>query len=375
MTYSDLFGGAYGGSRVFVTGHTGFKGSWLSAWLDELGATVIGYALDPPTEPSLFERAGIERRLATHHIDDVADVDTLTRTMRETKPEFVFHLAAQPLVRASYSDPRSTFETNVMGTVHVLEAIRATPSVRSAVVVTSDKCYENHEWEYAYRENDAMGGHDPYSSSKGCAELVCSAYRRSFMARPDSPGLATARAGNVIGGGDWATDRILPDCARALSQGQPVQVRNPAAIRPWQHVLESLSGYLWLGSRLAEEPRRFSQGWNFGPADGETWPVSALVEKFVAEWGGGDWRAPEHPSEQLHEAGYLRLDASKAVSLLRWRPVWATDAAVTATARWYRRCEEDPSAAIGLVREDIAEYVAAARGLGVAWVSSAKDDS
>ena len=244
---------------------------------------------------------------------------------------------------------------------------------RSVVVVTSDKCYENHESEYAYCESDAMGGHDPYSSSKGCSELVCSAYHRSFMSSSGAPGLATARAGNVIGGGDWASDRLLPDAVRALSQGVPVEVRNPDAIRPWQHVLESLSGYLWLGSRLADEPTRFSEGWNFGPADGEDWTVGSLLERFVGEWGGGEWRAPQAAGPQPHEANYLRLDASKAASKLGWRAVYSTEAAVTATARWYRQCEEDPAAALELVRRDIAEYTDVARTFHIEWASDAKD--
>ncbi len=367
------FQGVYKGSRVFVTGHTGFKGAWLAIWLRMLGTEVYGYALEPPTEPSLFELAGVEDLINAHKIADVVDAGTLSSAMRDAEAEFVFHLAAQPLVRASYDDPRGTYETNVMGTVNVLEAVRATPSVRAVVVVTSDKCYENHEWEYAYRENDAMGGHDPYSSSKGCSELVCSAYRQSFLSHSGAPGLASARAGNVIGGGDWAVDRIVPDCVRALSQGESIEVRNPGAVRPWQHVLESLSGYLWLASRLAEDPQRFAGAWNFGPAVDEDWPVGCLVERFVHEWGGGSWHGPEQQEPQPHEATYLRLDSSKAASRLGWHSSWDTEKAVSATARWYRGHYDDPAAVLEHTHDDIDAYTEAAKARCTPWARDTED--
>src|SRR4051812_32894796 len=257
--------------RVLITGHTGFKGAWLSLWLGELGAEVTGYALSPPSEPSLFQAAGLADRMHST-LGDVRDLSALRGAFRAARPELVLHLAAQALVRPSYDDPVTTFDTNVMGTVNVLEAARHEPSVRSVVVVTSDKCYENREWPWGYRENEAMGGHDPYSSSKGCAELVTAAYRSSFA--KGRLGIASARAGNVIGGGDWAKDRIIPDFVRAVTQGQALRVRNPGAVRPWQHVLEPLAGYLLLAEHLYSEPQRFAEAWNFGPADSDARPVS-----------------------------------------------------------------------------------------------------
>jgi CDP-glucose 4,6-dehydratase len=359
------FGGVYGGRRVLVTGHTGFKGSWLARWLLDLGAEVTGYALDPPTEPSLFEALGLEREM-THVVADVRQLDQLMELFTTARPEVVFHLAAQPLVRLSYAEPVLTFSTNVMGTVNVLEAVRRTPGVRAVVIVTSDKCYENREWQYAYRENDPMGGHDPYSSSKGCAELVAAAYARAFFTGR-AAAIATARAGNVIGGGDWATDRILPDCVRALSAGRVVRVRRPNAVRPWQHVLEPTSGYLWLGSQLLVDGADVAGAWNFGPEPGRSIPVRDLVEAVISEWGTGSWEFVDEGGGP-HEALTLKLDCTKAGDLLHWRSVYGVQDAVAATARWYRRMNvgEDATA---LTREDISAYVSAAASCGVPWAA------
>ena len=283
--------GFWHGKRVLITGHTGFKGGWLSLWLQSMGAEVSGYALPPSTNPSLFEKASVSRGMASSHLADIRDLDILKSALQETHPEIVFHLAAQPLVRHSYANPVETYATNVMGTVHLLEAIRTTAGVRAVVNITTDKCYENREWVWGYRENDPLGGHDPYSSSKGCSELVTSAYRNSFF---DAKGysrhgvaLASARAGNVIGGGDWAMDRLVPDMIRAFSKGEAVVIRSPHAIRPWQHVLEPLWGYLTLAERLWEQGPAFAESWNFGPYDGDAKPVQWIFQRLVEQCGDG----------------------------------------------------------------------------------------
>lgn len=329
------FGDVFAGRRVFVTGHTGFKGSWLTWWLLRLGAQVTGYALEPDTDPALFELLGLRSRI-THHAGDVRDLDLLRSAMAESEPEVVLHLAAQPLVRRSYAEPVLTFETNVMGTVNVLEAARTVSSVRAIVNVTSDKCYENREWEFAYRENDAMGGFDPYSASKGAAEIVTAAYRRSFFSDGAPGALASARAGNVIGGGDWAADRIIPDCIRALGSGETIEVRNPEAIRPWQHVLEPLSGYLMLAHALLEEGGGFAGAWNFGPLSGGNLTVREVVDAVVATWGSGEWAGPRTGDVHPHEAHFLKLDCAKAVDVLGWSPVWNAARAIHETTAWYR---------------------------------------
>jgi len=323
--------------RVFLTGNTGFKGSWLTLLLQQLGAEVIGYALAPPTTPSLFESAKI--RGDSRWIEgDVRDLELLTKSLKEAKPDVVIHMAAQALVRESYLDPVGTYATNVMGTVNVLEAIRNADSVQVTVVVTSDKCYENREWPWGYRENEAMGGVDPYSNSKGCAELVTSAYRASFFNKSKSghrAAIASARAGNVIGGGDWAADRLVPDIIRAILKGEAVKIRNPHSIRPWQHVLEPLSGYLRLAEALWTDGTKFEGGWNFGPADEDAQPVSHLVEKIATLWGpSARWEFDEdkHP----HEAHYLKLDCSKARMSLGWRPRMRLDEALASLVEWYR---------------------------------------
>ena len=364
--HAELFGGVYKGRRVLVTGHTGFKGSWLVHWLLELGADVTGFALEPPTDPSLFDELRLDERI-DHRIGDVRDLELLRTVMLAAQPEIVFHLAAQPLVRYSYDEPVETFATNVMGSVHVLEAARGAKSVRAIVNVTSDKCYENREWEFAYRENDAMGGFDPYSASKGAAEIVTAAYRRSFFADHAGPALATGRAGNVMGGGDWALDRIVPDCARALSAGESIGVRNPDAIRPWQHVLEPVSAYLWLASRLFTEGHTFEGSWNFGPLSGGNLTVRDVVDRVIAEWGSGSWVGPEPDAARVHEARFLKLDCAKAVDVLGWRPVWDAAEAIRQTTRWYRDLHAGTSSAPELTAACLREYVAGARKQHVPW--------
>jgi CDP-glucose 4,6-dehydratase len=321
----------WNGKKVFLTGHTGFKGSWLSLWLSSLGAQVTGYALAPPTTPSLFELARIGE-LVDSRIADVRDAGLLADTLHEAQPEIVIHMAAQPLVRDSYKIPVETYAVNVMGMIHLLEAVRGCPSVRAVVNVTTDKCYENREWVWGYRENEPMGGFDPYSSSKGCSELVTAAYRNSFF-QNSSVAVATARAGNVIGGGDWATDRLVPDCINALLAGQPIRIRNPYAIRPWQHVLEPLSGYMALARNLYESRDDYAEGWNFGPADDDAKPVEWIVSRLCELWGNGaryEVDAGDHP----HEAHYLKLDCSKARMRLGWHPRWNLDQALTEILEW-----------------------------------------
>jgi CDP-glucose 4,6-dehydratase len=320
------------GKRVFLTGHTGFKGSWLALCLQALGSDVKGYALKPPTKPALFEVACVSEGMQSQ-IADIRDFATLRASVAEFRPDIVIHMAAQPLVRTSYREPIDTYSTNVMGTVHLLEAVRACGGVRAVINVTTDKCYENREWIWGYREDEPMGGHDPYSSSKGCAELVTAAWRRSFFHDAGSAVLASARAGNVIGGGDWAEDRLVPDILRAFAEGRPVTIRHPRATRPWQHVLEPLSGYLVLAQALWTEGQAVAEAWNFGPAEGDAKPVSWIAERLVQDWGrGASWVLDEAP--QLHEAGYLKLDCSKARDRLHWQPVWSLETALCHIVRW-----------------------------------------
>lgn len=335
----SLFKNVYEKRKVLVTGHTGFKGSWLSIWLRELGADVVGYSLAPPSDPNNFEASGLQNKI-THIHGDIRDFAQLAETFDKYRPEFVFHLAAQPLVRLSYNEPKMTFDTNVAGTVNVFEAIRKTPGVRVLVNVTSDKCYENREWVWGYRENDPMGGHDPYSASKGCAELVFNAYRKSFFSgdagRGRTIGVASARAGNVIGGGDWGADRLVPDCVRALSRRQPIGIRSPRAVRPWQHVLESIGGYLLLGALLSEDPEKYSGGWNFGPGDGSLLTVAEMAGKLVDYWGDGSWVDLSDP-HAVHEAKLLKLNCDKANAMLLWRNVLGIDDCLRLTVEWYRK--------------------------------------
>lgn len=330
---------AMNGRRVLVTGHTGFKGGWLALWLREMGADVTGLALPPTTTPSLFDQVRLDE-LVTHIEGDIRDADTVARVVRECRPEIVFHLAAQPLVRASYADPVGTYATNVMGTIHVLEACRAVESVKAVVGVTSDKCYENREWVWPYRESDPMGGHDPYSSSKGAAELAIASWRRSFF---DNGALvASARAGNVIGGGDWADDRLIPDLVRAMLAGEAPSIRSPRAIRPWQHVLDALSGYMLLGLRLLEGDRSAATGWNFGPSSDDTRPVEFVAEEMIRRWGGLAWEQPQ--GTQPHEANLLSLDCAKARSELGWRPTLCLEDAIAMVVDWHRAVAEGADA-------------------------------
>ena len=325
----------WAGKRVFLTGHTGFKGGWMALWLQQMGAVVTGFALAPSTNPALFEVADIAKGM-TSIIGDIRDQAALAAALIGADPEIVIHMAAQPLVRASYDDPVGTFSTNVMGTVHLLEAVRRAPSVRAVIVVTTDKCYENREWVWAYREDEAMGGHDPYSSSKGCAEIATAAYRRSFFSGTKcSTGIASGRAGNVIGGGDWAADRLIPDILRCVSAGEPVLIRNPLATRPWQHVLEPVAGYLVLAQALWDNPATAAQAWNFGPREADARPVQWITERLCALWGSGaGWT--KDGTEQPHEARYLKLDISKAREGLGWLPRWTLDDALASIVGWQR---------------------------------------
>jgi CDP-glucose 4,6-dehydratase len=331
----DVVMRSWRGVRVFLTGHTGFKGGWLALWLASEGAIVRGFALDPSTSPSLFEAARISDWVEDIR-GDIRNLDALDQAMREFAPELVLHLAAQPLVRLSYADPISTYATNVMGTAHLLESVRGLHSVRAVVVVTSDKCYENREWHRGYRESDQLGGHDPYSSSKACAEIVSAAYRSSFFS-PESKGalLATARSGNVIGGGDWSQDRLIPDLIRGFLAQEPVLIRRPGSVRPWQHVLEPLAGYLTLAGRLLTGEKPLADAWNFGPHDDDAWPVEQIAETMALRWGpGASWTVDSTPS--VHEAGYLKLDASKARAELGWRPQLRLSTALDWAVDWYQ---------------------------------------
>ena len=324
------------GKKVFFTGHTGFKGSWLSLWLQHFGAEVTGYALQPPTDPSLFEIARVKDGMRSI-VGDIRDLPKLQQAMQSATPDIVIHMAAQPLVRLSYECPVDTYATNVMGTVHLLESVRNTATVRAVVNITTDKCYENKEWVWGYRENEPMGGYDPYSNSKGCAELVSSAFRSSFFNKDtyDKHGvaLATVRAGNVIGGGDWAKDRLIPDIIAAFEAGKPVLIRNPHATRPWQHVLEPLGGYLTLAEHLYHDGPEYAEPWNFGPYDEDAKPVSWIVEAMARRWGkGATWEIEE--GEHLHEAAYLKLDISKARARLNWHPALRLDEALERIIGW-----------------------------------------
>lgn len=347
----------WAGKKVFLTGHTGFKGSWLSWWLSLQGAEVTGYALEPPTSPSLFQLTKLEKRI-TSVIGDLRDYDLLRRSLEAAQPEAVFHLAAQPIVRESYLTPRETYQTNVMGTVNLLEALRTYGKAKAAVMITSDKCYENREWLWGYRESDRLGGYDPYSNSKACAELVTAAYRSSFFNPLDYArhglGLATARAGNVIGGGDFAVDRLVPDCVRALLKGEAVTVRNPRHTRPWQHVLEPLYGYLLLAEKLFCEAPAFSQAWNFGPEEGEVREVEAVVKLLCDRWGAPEAYRVESAAGG-HEAGLLKLDSSKARARLGWKPRWNLETALDKIVEWSRAYQAGEDLSL-LCRRQIEEY-------------------
>ena len=372
-----MFAQAFRNKTVWLSGHTGFKGAWLAQWLLELGADVHGYALEPATEPALFDQLGLARRLH-HQIADLRDAAAVKQSIHAAQPDFVFHLAAQPLVRLSYEQPVETYATNVMGTIHVLEALRDLKKPCAAVLITTDKCYENREWLHGYREEDPLGGHDPYSSSKAAAEIAIAAWRRSFFKKHPVK-IASARAGNVIGGGDWSLDRIVPDCIRALEKNRPIPVRNPKATRPWQHVLEPLSGYLWLAARLSQPlaaPKRSAGGsainhqlcsaFNFGPAHDANRTVGELVAEVLKHWPGR-WQNKAE-ANAVHEAKLLQLATDKASALLGWSPVWNFSQAVEFTTRWYRRTEGKSKAASGkLTSAQIRDYCAAARRLEIPW--------
>ncbi len=342
------------GQRVLVTGDTGFKGSWLSLWLHELGAEVVGYALPPEQVDGHFNLLSLKDKI--RHIDgDIRDYDSLYKVFDQFKPQFLFHLAAQPLVRLSYDQPKLTFDTNVGGSVNILEAVRHTSSLRSVIYVTSDKCYRNKEWTWGYRENDELGGHDPYSGSKAAAELVFASYADSFFHHREGLGIASVRAGNVIGGGDWAKDRIVPDSIRALRESKPVVLRNPTSTRPWQHVLEPLSGYLLLASKLYSEPKKYSSSWNFGPDISSIWTVGELADEIARNWGKG---TVEHQVQKNapHEAGLLHLNCDKARQQLGWRPNWNIQRTLKETVHWYKKVTEGESAHT-ISRQQIRTYM------------------
>ena len=363
----NLFCGVYKKRKVLITGHTGFKGSWLAFWLSQMGADVLGYALEPDTNPNHFSMLDLPIESV---IGDIRDIEHLTSIFDRFQPEIIFHLAAQPLVRLSYDDPVETFKTNVMGTVNIFEACRRTSSVRAVINVTSDKCYENREWLWGYRENDPMGGYDPYSASKGCAELVTSAYRNSFFNlveynRKHYTLLASARAGNVIGGGDWAKDRIITDMMKAVSEGEKLFMRNPRAIRPWQHVLEPLSGYLLLGQKLLEGEKAFAEAWNFGPNDDGAIPVEQMVKQMRKTWNRIDYQI-EQDENNPHEAGLLKLDCSKARMKLNWKGVWDSRTTFAKTAEWYQCYYENQQV---ITQKQLREYVVDADEVGLVWVN------
>jgi len=368
----SLFKGIYKAKKVLITGHTGFKGSWLSLWLIKLGAKAVGYSLEPPTKPNHF---GLLKLDMNSVIGDIRNKNKLNSTFKKYKPEIVFHLAAQPLVRYSYINPVETFETNVMGTLNVFEACRNTESVRVIVNITSDKCYENKEWVWGYRENDPMGGYDPYSASKGCSELITSSYRRAFL-NPDDYGkkhnilLASVRSGNVIGGGDWGKDRLIPDIVRAINKNEKLCIRNPNATRPWQHVLESLSGYLMLGQKLLEGKKQFADAWNFGPNEENHIDVETVVKAVKKRWDIFEYEI-DKKSENPHEAKLLKLDCSKAWTLLCWCPVWNFEKALDATVKWYKEYYENRK-----IRslEDLEQYIKDAIIKNTKWTHELNSD-
>ena len=349
-----MFNNIYQGKRVFLTGHTGFKGSWLALWLTRLGAEVCGYSLLPNTTPSMFEELKIEDKIAKSVIGNILDEVSLERTMQDFQPDIVFHLAAQPLVRLSYSEPVMTYKTNVIGTLNVLEAARKCSSVKAFVNITTDKCYENKEINRGYREDEPMGGYDMYSSSKGCVEIMSSSFRRSFLQKDGTYAMATARAGNVIGGGDWALDRLIPDCIRGINNGIDIEIRNPIAVRPWQHVLEPLSGYLLLGQKLLEDGKKYADGFNFGPNEESVLTVADVAKRVTEFYGKGNVFVGE--ASPLHEAGLLMLNIEKAERVLGWTPTFNADAAISKTVDWYKKFYEKTNDMHAFTLEQIEEY-------------------
>lgn len=355
----ELFDNIYRDRSVFLTGHTGFKGSWLASWLDRLGARVSGYALPPSTRPSHWSLIQTSTR---SHEADVRDVASLRTAVSECAPEIVFHLAAQPLVRRSYRDPLENWSTNVMGTANLLEVCRTAPSIKAIVVITTDKVYRNEEWAWGYRETDVLGGHDPYSASKACTELVADSFRKSFFNHADAPLIATVRAGNVIGGGDWSEDRLIPDLVRSQSEQQPLLIRSPSATRPWQHVLETAAGYLQLGAGLLKRREAWATAWNIGPDAADNRTVREVLDGLAGHWPGMKWTSSDEAG--VHEANLLYLDSSKARSQLGWRPVWNLDRALAETANWYRAYLEQDRL---LTATQIEAYEADAAALGCDW--------
>lgn len=361
-----MFNNIYKNKKILITGHTGFKGSWLVAWLKMLGANVVGVSLAPNSDPAHFSLLDLD---IDSHLVDIRDAGKVQELIGKTKPEILFHLAAQPLVRESYVDPIGTFATNVMGTVNVLNACRNVESLKAVIVVTSDKCYENKEWIWGYRENDPMGGYDPYSASKGCVELVVNSFRSSYFnleqfGKKHQVLLASARAGNVIGGGDWAKDRLIPDIVKSIVANEKVLIRNPQATRPWQHVLECLSGYLCIGEKLLQGENKFAEGWNFAPTFEGDATVLYVVNKMQNNWSKLQYKI-EKQTDQPHEAHLLKLDSSKAYALLHWRNVWDLEKTIMRTTDWYRNFYEQD---IISTYEDINSYVAEAKKLGLVWV-------
>lgn len=329
-----MYNNIYRNKKVFITGHTGFKGSWLSIWLQTLGAKVCGYSLKPNTNPSMYRELDIEKKIEKSIIGNILDYETLEKSINDFQPEIIFHLAAQPIVRLSYKEPKLTYETNVIGTLNVLEVARKCKSVKAFVNVTTDKCYENKEIARGYKEDEPMGGYDMYSSSKGCVEIMSSSYRRSFLQEEDSMSMATARAGNVIGGGDWAEDRLIPDCIRYINQNKAIEIRNPIAVRPWQHVLEPLSGYLLLGQKLLETGKDYAEGFNFGPNEESVLKVSEVAQKIIDNYNKGE--VIVHKKDNLHEANLLMLNIEKAKTVLNWTPTYTANEAIKETVEWYK---------------------------------------
>lgn len=329
-----MFNNIYLNKKVFLTGHTGFKGGWLALWLTKLGAKVCGYSLAPNTNPSMFVKLDIENKIEKSIIGDILDYEKLNKSIQDFQPDIIFHLAAQPLVRLSYSEPILTYKTNVIGTLNVLEVAKNCKSVKAFVNVTTDKCYENKEVNRGYKEDEPMGGYDMYSSSKGCVEIMSSSFRRSFLQEENTYAMATARAGNVIGGGDWALDRLIPDCIKSINQNIPIEIRNPVAVRPWQHVLEPLSGYLLLGQKLLEEGKKYAEGFNFGPSEESVLKVADVAQKVVENYGKGE--VVIHKKDDLHEANLLMLNIDKAENILGWTPTYTVNEAIKETVEWYK---------------------------------------
>ncbi|MFA5065956.1 MAG: CDP-glucose 4,6-dehydratase [Dehalococcoidia bacterium] len=353
MVIRNLFNNVFEGKTVLVTGHTGFKGSWLSIWLRELGANVIGYALEPYTKNDIFVVAGVDKKIASN-IGDIRDFDKLNGVFYKYRPEIVFHMAAQPLVRLSYEQPKLTYETNIGGTVNLLECCRAGDAVKVIINVTSDKCYENKEWVWGYRENDTLGGYDPYSSSKACSEIITTSYRDSFF-NAGNKFLSSVRAGNVIGGGDWRENRLVPDCIRALKKGEPVGIRSPRSVRPWQHLFEPLNGYLLLASRMYEDGEKYSGAWNFGPYHGSIITVEELAKKLIGYWGSGRCKdLSTQSSNEPHEASLLTLDIAKATNSLNWAPVLNISEAIKYTVNWYKASHADYDFCAGQINDYVA---------------------